>query len=132
MTRYLLDTAVFLWYFVEPERLNNQVLRLFENLQNGVFLSSVTSWEIGIKFASGKLQLPETPRSYIAKRMTPAGLLPLAITHEHALAAGELPRLHADPFDRMLLAQAQTEGMVLITRDRQLLKYSVKTLWSGK
>jgi len=132
MTCYLLDTAVFLWNFVDPGRLNRQVLHLFENPQNGVFLSSVTSWEIGIKFASGKLQLPENPRAYIAKRMTPAGLLPLPMTHEHALAAGELPKLHTDPFDRMLVAQAQTEGMVLITSDRQLLKYPVETLWSGK
>jgi PIN domain nuclease of toxin-antitoxin system len=132
MTRYLLDTAVFLWNFVEPDRLNRQVLRLFENPQNGVFLSSVTAWEIGIKFASGKLQLPEAPRPYIAKRMTPAGLLPLAMTHEHALSAGELPKLHTDPFDRMLVAQARTENMILITSDRQLMKYSVQTLWSGK
>jgi PIN domain nuclease of toxin-antitoxin system len=132
MTRYLLDTAVFLWNFVDPHRLNKQVLHIFENPQNGVFVSSVTPWEIGIKFASGKLRLPEAPRPYIAKRMTPAGLLPLPITYEHALAAGELPRLHSDPFDRMLVAQAQTEGMILITGDRQLLKYSVQSLWSGK
>jgi PIN domain nuclease of toxin-antitoxin system len=132
MTRYLLDTVVFLWNFAEPDRLNPEVRLLLQNPQAGVFLSSVTSWEMSIKAVSGKLQLPEAPRSYIAKRMTPAGLLSLAITHEHALRARELPRHHADPFDRMLVAQAQTEGMVLITADRQLLKYSVQTLWSGK
>jgi len=132
MTRYLLDTVVFLWNFVEPGRLNHQVLRLLQNPAEGVFVSSVSSWEISIKFASGKLQLPEPPRAYLAKRMVPAGFLPLPITHEHALVAGELPKLHADPFDRMLVAQAHSEGMVLITGDRQLLKYSVPTLWSGK
>ena len=132
MTRYLLDTAAFLWNFVEPERLNQQVLRLLQNPAEAVFLSSVSAWEIGIKFASGKLRLPEAPRPYIAKRMTPAGLLPLVVTHQHALAAGELAKFHSDPFDRMLVAQAQTESMVLITSDRQLLKYSVPTLWSGK
>jgi PIN domain nuclease of toxin-antitoxin system len=132
MTRYLLDTVVFLRNFAEPERLNDEVRVLLQNPEESVFVSSVTAWEMSIKAASGKLRLPEEPRTYLAQRMTPSGLLPLAISHEHALRAGELPKLHADPFDRMLVAQAQTEGMVLITADRQLLKYSVQTLWSGE
>jgi PIN domain nuclease of toxin-antitoxin system len=131
MTRYLLDTPVFLWNFAEPEILGNAVRRLFDNPADGVFLSAASAWEISIKFASGKLRLPEPPRVYVSKRTAPAGLLPLHITSEHALRAGDLPKHHSDPFDRMLIAQAQSEGLILVTPDRLIAKYSVETLWAG-
>lgn len=131
MTHYLLDTAVFLWNFVEPEKLSKTVRRLFEDPNDAVFLSAASAWEIGIKFSSGKLQLPEPPRVYLTRRTAPAGLVPLPITHEHGLRAGELPKYHSDPFDRMLIAQAQSEAMVLVTADRLIVKYSIETLWAG-
>ena len=132
MTSYLIDTSVFLWNFGQTQRLGPQVRALLKRSDDPVFVSSVSSWEIAIKAASGKLELPEPTREFFRKRLAAAGFLPLPISHEHALTAGELPRLHSDPFDRMLVAQAQTEGMVLITGDRQLLKYPVQTMWSGK
>jgi|SRR5450432_389161 PIN domain nuclease of toxin-antitoxin system len=132
MTPYLIDTSVFLWNFGETQRLGPRVRELLRRSVDPVFVSAATSWEIAIKTASGKLQLPESPRDFFRTRLALAGFRPLPITQEHALTAGELPRLHSDPFDRMLVAQAQTENMVLITSDRQLLKYSVPTLWSGK
>ncbi len=132
MTPYLIDTAVFLWNFGQTQRLGPQVRELLKRSDDKVFVSSATSWEIAIKAASGKLRLPEPTREFFRNRLTVAGFLPLPITHEHALAAAELPRLHGDPFDRMLVAQAQTEGLILITSDRQLRKYPVNTLWSGK
>ena len=132
MTPYLIDTGVFLWNFGQTQKLGPRVRELLKRSDDPVFVSAATSWEIAIKAASGKLRLPEPPRDFFRTRLAVAGFRPLAITHEHALAAGELPKLHTDPFDRMLVAQAQTEGMVLITGDRQLLKYSVPTLWSGK
>jgi PIN domain nuclease of toxin-antitoxin system len=103
---------------------------LFDNPNDAVFLSAASAWEITIKFASGKLRLPEPPRVYVSKRTAPAGLLGLEITHEHGFRAGELPKYHSDPFDRMLIAQAQAEGMVLVTADRMISKYSVETLWA--
>jgi|SRR5450432_146234 PIN domain nuclease of toxin-antitoxin system len=132
MTPYLIDTAVFLWNFGETQRLGPRVRELLRRSDDPVFVSAVTAWEIAIKAASGKLHLPEPARDFFRTRLAVAGLRPLPINHEHVLAAGELAKLHSDPFDRMLVAQAQTENMVLITSDRQLLKYSVQTLWSGK
>jgi len=132
MTPYLIDTSVFLWNFGLTQRLGPQVRELLKRSEDSVFVSAATSWEIAIKAASGKLQLPEPTREFFRKRLSAAGFLPLPITHEHALAAGELSRLHGDPFDRMLVAQAQAEGLILITSDRQLLKYPVQTLWSGR
>jgi PIN domain nuclease of toxin-antitoxin system len=132
MNSFLLDTGVFLWNFGQTQRLGPQVRELLKRSDDSMFVSAATSWEVAIKVASGKLQLPEPPRDFFRKRLAVAGFLPLPMTHEHALTAAALPKLHADPFDRMLVAQAQTEGMVLITGDRQLLKYSVETLWSGK
>ena len=132
MTRYLLDTAVFLWNSGETRRLGTQVRKLLASPNVSVFVSAVTSWEISIKYASGKLRLPEPAREFTRKRLAITGFLPLAITHEHALASGELPELHQDPFDRILIAQAQTEGLVLITGDEQITKYSVATLSAAK
>jgi PIN domain nuclease of toxin-antitoxin system len=132
MSSYLVDTGVFLWNFGEPHKLGPRVSELLRQSDESVFISAATSWEIAIKVASGKLRLPEPPRDFLRTRLAIVGFRPLPMTHEHALAAGELPKLHTDPFDRMLVAQAQTEGMILITSDRQLLKYPVETLWSGK
>lgn len=121
-----------MWNFVEPEKLSPRARSLFDNPQGAVFLSVASVWEISIKFASGKLQLPEPPRGYLAARIAPAGLLPLPISQEHALRAGELPKHHSDPFDRMLVAQAVAERMVLVTADRVISKYQVETLWAGE
>jgi PIN domain nuclease of toxin-antitoxin system len=117
---------------VAPEKLSRAARLLFDEPNDNVFLSAATVWEISIKSASGKLDLPESARTYVARRSAPAGLSPLSITHEHAVLAGELPRHHMDPFDRMLIAQAQTENMVLVTADRRISQYSVQTLWAGK
>ena len=132
MTRYLIDTAVLLWNAGLTERLGPRVREVLRTSADPVFVSSATSWEIAIKVASGKLRLPEPVREFLPRRVGGAGFLSLPITHEHALTAGELPPHHADPFDRMLIAQAQTEGMVLITADRRITQYAVKTLWAGK
>ena len=125
MSSYLVDTGVFLWNLGQPQRLGPRVRELLKRSDDLVFVSAATSWEIAIKSALGKLHLPESPRDFFRRRLAAAGFLPLPVTNE-------LPRLHADPIDRMLVAQAQTEGMVLITGDRQLLEYSVQTLWSEK
>jgi PIN domain nuclease of toxin-antitoxin system len=132
MSSYLLDTAIFLWSLVNPDKLNRKAVALLEDTKQQLFLSPASSWEISIKWASGKLKLPEVPTTYVTKRLSSRGIRSLPITHIHALAAGELPRHHLDPFDRMLIAQAQSEDMVLLTADRVFRKYEVETLWCGK
>jgi len=96
-----------------------------------MFLSAASAWEIAIKFASGKLRLPEPPAAYVVRRMADQGVRPIAVSHQHALAVASLPPHHRDPFDRLLVAQANLEDMVLISSDRIFLNYSVQLLWAG-
>jgi PIN domain nuclease of toxin-antitoxin system len=97
-----------------------------------IFLSAVTSCEIAIKVAAGKLRIAEPPGSLVPRRMTEQGLRPLPISHQHALAIFGLPPHHRDPFDRLLVAQATLENLVLITADAMLERYPVEVLWAGK
>jgi PIN domain nuclease of toxin-antitoxin system len=126
---YLLDTEVWLWSNFEPQRLSRQAYEIFADVKQEVFLSAASAWEIAIKWASGRLRLPEPPSSYVPRRMTDQGVRPLPISHQHASAVSVLPPHHRDPFDRLLIAQANFENMVLISADRLLRHYSVQLLW---
>jgi PIN domain nuclease of toxin-antitoxin system len=100
-------------------------LSLLESPSNDLVLSAVSSWEISIKYALGKLSLPEPPSRYVPSRMTASGSRGLAIEHAHAVRVAELPPHHRDPFDRLLVAQAQIEKLILVTADRQFEPYDV-------
>ncbi len=130
--RYLLDTGVWLWSLWAPERISRKGRDVLADLSHEVFLSAVTSWEVAIKSAAGKLDLPEAPGTFVPRRMADQSLRPLLISHQHALAVFGLPDHHRDPFDRLLIAQANLEDMVLITADRMIEKYPVHVLWAGK
>jgi PIN domain nuclease of toxin-antitoxin system len=132
VTGYLLDTSIFLWSLGAPERLNREAVALLEDTTAELFLSAASSWEISIKSALGKLRLPEPASAYVPKRMTPQGIRSLPISQIHALAAGELPRHHRDPFDRMLVAQARSEDLVLLTADTLFKKYDIDILWCAR
>jgi PIN domain nuclease of toxin-antitoxin system len=129
--KYLLDTSVWLWSLTASERINKKARQLLASGQEELYLSAASSWEISIKWALGRLPLPEPPGSYVPKRLAAQGIRPLAITHTHALTVSELPAHHSDPFDRLLIAQAQVEDMVILTADRALEPYGVKILWCG-
>ena len=130
--KYLLDTNVWLWSLWEPERIARKAREEIADMSQTVFLSAVTSWEVAIKAAAGKLKLPEPPNSYVPRRMADQGIRPLPISHPHALAVFGLPPHHRDPFDRMLVAQARIEEMILVTAERILEKYPVEILWAGR
>jgi PIN domain nuclease of toxin-antitoxin system len=130
--KYLLDTSVFLWSAGAPEKLNKQATSLLTSKTAKLYLSAASSWEIAIKFALGSLRLSSAPSEFIPRAMSTLALHSLHITHFHSLAAGELPRHHRDPFDRMLIAQARSETMVLLTADKAFAKYDVETLFCGK
>jgi PIN domain nuclease of toxin-antitoxin system len=121
--KYLLDTQCWLWLQVRPERLGSELLAALESPANELFLSVASSWEIAIKFALGKLPLPEAPSRYVPSRMEASGSRGLAIDHSHALAVAELPPHHRDPFDRLLIVQSRLEAMTFVTADRALLVY---------
>jgi PIN domain nuclease of toxin-antitoxin system len=114
----------------KPQRLSQQARALLQDPGNQIFLSAASSWEIAIKYALGKLPLPLPPVEYVPSRMETSGTSPLPIQHSHALHAGSLPLHHADPFDRLLIAQAQLEELEILTVDRQFEAYQVNLLWA--
>lgn len=130
--KYLLDTSVWLWSLTASERISQKGRQLLASGTAELYLSAASSWEIAIKSALGKLPLPEPPANFVPKGMAAQGIRPLSITHTHALAVSELPAHHADPFDRILIAQARTEDMVILTVDRVFEQYQVKILWCGQ
>ncbi|MGA7382321.1 MAG: type II toxin-antitoxin system VapC family toxin [Terriglobales bacterium] len=126
--KYLLDTNVWLWSVFEPSRLSRKAHDVVADLSQEVFLSAASAWEIAIKSGSGKLRLPEPPATYVPRRMAEQGVRPLEVSHRHALAVSSLPPHHRDPFDRLLVAQANLEDMVLMSSDRIFDRYSVQVL----
>ncbi len=125
--KLLLDTHVFLWLLAEPERLGGHIASL-EDPGNELLVSAASSWEIAIKVQLGKLDLPDDPKRYVPNRMQAIGAKPLPIEHNHALAVSELPPLHRDPFDRLLVAQARDLGLQVVTADVQITLYDVEAL----
>lgn len=130
--RYLLDTNVFLWSIGAPERLNSRATSVLSSALSEVYLSAASSWEIAIKVALRSLRLPGPPSQFIPDAMRILSVRSLEISHFHSLAAGALPPLHRDPFDRMLIAQAWSEKMVLLTADKAFAKYDVEIMFCGK
>jgi PIN domain nuclease of toxin-antitoxin system len=128
--RLLLDTHIFLWLHTEPERLGDH-LPLVEDQRNELLLSAASSWEIAIKYAIGRLPLPESPERYVPERMRAIGAQGLPIEHTHALAVATLPPLHGDPFDRLLVAQAELLDLPILTADATVAEYPVRTLMVG-
>jgi PIN domain nuclease of toxin-antitoxin system len=114
----------------QSQRLSPQTRALLENPENQLLLSAASSWEIAIKYALGKLPLPMPPTEYVLTRIETSGISPLPVQHSHALLAGSLPRHHGDPFDRVLIAQAQLEKVPILTADRQFEAYEVDLLWA--
>lgn len=128
--KLLVDTQCWLWWFAQAERLSAEEIAHLADESNEVWLSVASVWEMGIKVAIGKLPLPESIDSYISSRMVQLGARSLEITAIHALQAAALPLHHRDPFDRMLIAQAQLEEMTLVSADAIFRQYSdISILW---
>ena len=121
----LIDTHCWLWWMVSPERLSNQALDIIQDGENTILFSAVSSWEIAIKYAIGKINLPEPPDEFIPKRLIRDGFTSISIEHTHALFTASLPRHHNDPFDRLLIAQALLEQVPIITADAAIELYDV-------
>ena len=126
--KFLLDTHCWLWLQTERGRFAAGLLDTLADPATQRYLSAASVWEIAIKYAVGKLPLPEPPTSYVPERMRLSRFAGLAITDAHALAAAALPPHHRDPFDRVLVAQARIEGLTLVTADAMLEAYDVRTV----
>lgn len=127
--KLLVDTHVFLWMAAEPERLG-EALDPVASPGNEVLLSAASTWELAIKASIGRLALPEPVGTYVSSRMRALALDALPVEHLHAAAVDALPMHHRDPFDRLLVAQAQATGATLVTADEALRPYDVPILWA--
>lgn len=123
--RLLLDTHIFIWAAGDRKRLSSRILALLADAENELLLSTASVWELAIKTASGRLDFPLEDFDMTLADME---IEPIPVSASHALLAGSLPRYHNDPFDRMLVAQAQSEGLTLVTADKELARYGVPIL----
>jgi PIN domain nuclease of toxin-antitoxin system len=124
----LLDTHTWLWMLGMPGRMNAAARELVDDARTTVLLSAVTSWEIAIKYALGRLRIPDRPERYVPDRMRATGVVALPVDHSHALRVSVLELHHSDPFDRLLIAQAQVERVPLLTADRVFDLYDVEVI----
>jgi PIN domain nuclease of toxin-antitoxin system len=130
--KYLLDTVIWLWSIGSVEKMNEACREILENGREEIYFSAAAAWELSIKARLGKLHLPGPPAQCIPAFMAKQGLRPLPVTHLHAVKVYDLPLHHEDPFDRLIIAQAITEEMTVLTADRAFRKYPVEVLWCGK
>lgn len=122
--RLLLDTHALLWWLGRDSTLSAQATDAIADASSTIYVSAASAWEIAIKSASGKLRAP----SDLVKQIENHSFIALPVRIDHALLAGSLPRHHGDAFDRMLIAQAQLEGLTVVTRDVTIAKYGTPVL----
>ena len=127
--RAILDTHTFLWWNMDDPQLSKAAREFISDGKNEVFLSAASAWEIAIKCARGRLTLPEVPGQYVADRMAAHNFLPLPVQISHALQVFNLPDIHQDPFDRLLVAQSQLEDLPILTADTLIPQYDVSIIW---
>ena len=127
--RLLLDTHALLWWWSDDERLSKKARTAIADERNDVFVSAASAWEVAIKHRLGKLPgMPEAESRFV-ELVAADGFATLPISQHHALRAGGLAQAHRDPFDRMLAAQGEIEGLTLVTCDAALSAFAVRRLW---
>ncbi len=127
--KILLDTHTFLWWITDDPRLSGRARGIIADGGNELFLSAATGWEIAIKVQIGRLKLPEEPIRFILDQMRINAIQSLPVQMNHALHVSTLPQHHRDPFDRLLIATAQLEGLPVLSSDHQLANYQVEVIW---
>lgn len=127
--KLLLDTCTFLWLDTGSRKLSKSALAAFLDPENESYLSATSAWEIAIKYALRRLSLAARPETHVPRIREIAGIQSLPMDEESALYAARLPKLHADPFDRLLVAQAVVHGMVIVTPDEAIAQYAVRVVW---
>jgi PIN domain nuclease of toxin-antitoxin system len=126
---YLLDTSTFIWMASEPQQLSSTATAICSNRANTLFLSIGSIWELQIKLQIGKLTLPLPLEQMIENQQQVNQLQLLPIMIKHVLGLDKLPPIHKDPFDRMLIAQTLVEGLSIVSRDSEIVKYPVSVVW---
>ncbi len=129
MTQLLLDSHAMLWFFWDDPQLSAYARKLIEDSDNRKLVSITSCWEIAIKVGLGKLDLGESSRSFLPREIARNNFELLPISLEHATKVEGLPPHHRDPFDRLLIAQAATEGLSIVSTDAIFDQYDVTRLW---
>jgi PIN domain nuclease of toxin-antitoxin system len=127
--RLLLDTHTFLWWTSNDPSLSHGVKTAIGDRRNEIVLSAVSTWEMAILLAKGRIALAQPLTSFIPSQLALYQFQPLMISYDHTYIVEQLPLHHKDPFDRLLIAQAMVEDLVLLTCDSKFGPYSVQTLW---
>jgi PIN domain nuclease of toxin-antitoxin system len=125
----LLDTHTFLWWITADAQLSAGAADVIRDKGNRLLFSAASAWELAIKYRTGKLPLPEAPETLVPRHLALNGIDPLPVTIAHALRTAQLPDVHRDPFDRLLVAQALVEDIVVLTADHTIPKYGVRVIW---
>ena len=128
-SKFLIDTHVLLWWLFGDVRLSSRAYDLIQSPDHAILVSSASAWEISTKFRLGKLPHAGEAVGHLAALLERSRMEVLPITLEHAMAAGALPGPHRDPFDRMLIAQSQIEGLPIVTSDKAFRDYPVNIIW---
>lgn len=126
--RLLLDTHAIIWHIEQNPALGTTASTAIKDVNNHIHVSTVSLWELSIKVSLGKLKLPDTIKN-IAKELRESGVTFIPVSEEHAMATESLPWHHRDPFDRMLIAQAQIEKLTLVSRDSFFGSYDISRIW---
>ncbi len=124
MSGFLIDTHVLLWWAVSPDTLSDDARVTFASGRNALLVSHASLWELNIKISRGKLTIPESVETLLQR--TRANALPISM--KHIARVRELPHHHGDPFDRMLIAQAQCDQLTVVTRDRDIQRYDIPVI----
>lgn len=127
--KFLLDTCTFLWLSQQPARLSPAAVTALNDVASELVLSDVSVWEITLKYAAGRLPLPDIPRRWIPEKLAYHELESLGTTRAAIFRSGELSHVHADPFDRLLAAQAIETGLTLISPDVPLSRLGASRIW---
>ncbi len=127
--RYLLDTCTFLWLAQQPGMLSAKAIEFLNDVGSHLFVSDISIWEITLKHSAGKLPLPDVPKNWIPRKFVYHKLQSLPVTREAIFRSGEMPRTHADPFDRLLAAQAIESGLTILSPDLPLSRLGAARVW---
>ena len=125
----LLDTHAFLWWDLDDPHLSSLAAELIADGETEILVSAASLWEIALKVGHGRLELPGPVERYVPARLAKYRFGTMSVTGEHALRVARLPMIHRDPFDRLLIAQAQIEGLPIVTADPAIGRYDVHVIW---
>ena len=121
----LIDTCTFIWATLQPSRLSQRAYDLMASDENALYLSSISAWEIALKYSQNSLALPLAPEQFLMQERSKLRIVSLSLTETACVRLPHLPWIHKDPADRMLICQAQEEGLTILTPDQHIQQYNV-------